>query len=719
MKKFLAILLCLAILCGFAVPVSAASPTKITLTPDKTTVAKGEKVTFTVSVQGDNLYTYLKVTVNYDTDLFKIGSRKNLLPDRWFGSNTTNVFAYADQYREAMKNDYEPEMFYDYAYVGNAFSFTLEAKVDCPDVSEVSITPVITHNDVPVSCTTNSVDVTVTGQHSWSTWTNGGENGHTRTCSKCSTPETAAHTWDKGKETKAATCKEAGVKTFTCTTTGCGATKTEPIAKLTTHNWGDWTKVDNDQHKRTCSTCGDSVAETDEHKWDDGKITKPATCATPGEKTYTCSVCKGTKVVPTDPDEGHTWGKWQNLNETEHKATCTVCQTATKTNKHKWNDGTVSKAATCKEYGVRTKTCTECGATKTESIPKLTEHDWGTWVKESDTKHKHTCKVCGDTVFESKDHDWNAGTVTKVATCKEDGVRTFTCTGCGAEKTESIPKLTEHAWGKWQNLDADNHKRTCTVCGEGVFETAKHGFAEKWTSDGTQHWHACADCDAKKDAANHTPGAAATETTAQRCTVCSRILKAALGHTHKWDTKYTTDAESHWYACSGCNEKKDAKAHDFANDCDGLCETCQYTRETTHKFGTEWTSDATGHWHACTSCGEKADVAEHAPGMEATETNAQTCTACGFELAPALGHTHVFSETWEKDGEKHWHVCACGEKSDEAAHEWNDQGNCPTCLAEKPAEPEKDSFPWLIVLLGVVAIGAAAVLVIVSKKKKN
>ena len=40
------------------------------------------------------------------------------------------------------------------------------------------------------------------------------------------------------------------------------------------------------------------------HKWDDGKVTKAATCTEAGEKTYTCTVCGKTKVVAI-PALGH------------------------------------------------------------------------------------------------------------------------------------------------------------------------------------------------------------------------------------------------------------------------------------------------------------------------------------------------------------------------------------------------------------------------------
>ena len=703
MKKLVAILLCAMLICSLAIPAFAAGAS-VSVSASKTTLQRGDTFTVTVSFSASENIKTASMKLSYDASVFEIvdgvyNENSNTLLQNFNGQGFVMQFKTEGTHSAQMG------------------VMTLKVKADAKlGSTTLSAIPSFKNGVATIDASSNSVAINITCDHSWGAWSKADETNHTRTCTKCQTTENAAHTWDNGKQSKAPTCKEEGEKTYTCTATGCGATKTEKIDKLTTHTWGDWTKENDSKHKHTCTVCN-TASESQDHTWDKGTVTKPATCKEEGVRTYTCSVCKGTKTEVIGKEEGHTWGKWEKVSDTQHKRTCTICDTGVQTENHAWNAGTVTKAATCKEEGERTIACTTCSATKIEKIDKLTTHTWGTWTKESDTKHKHTCTVCS-TASESADHTWNNGAVTKAATCKEEGVKTYTCTGCGATRTEKIDKLTTHTWGKWTEADATNHKRTCTVCE--VTETKAHGFATKWSTNKDQHWYACADCGAKKDAANHTPGAAATETSAQRCTVCNYIIKAALGHTHKWATKYTTDAESHWYACSGCNEKKDAKAHDFANDCDTLCETCQYTRETTHKFGTEWISDETGHWHACTSCGEKADAAEHAPGVEATETTAQTCTACGFELAPALGHTHVFGEVWEKDDANHWHVCACGEKAEEAAHEWNENGLCPTCLAEKPVEETATNggFPWWIILVAVLGVGAVVAIVIVAKKKK-
>ena len=87
-----------------------------------------------------------------------------------------------------------------------------------------------------------------------------------------------------------------------------------------------------------------------------------------------------------------------------------------------------------------------------------------------------------------------------------------------------------------------------------------------------------------------------------------------------------------------------------------------------------WQSDGTRHWHVC-ACGEEVDVAPHVPDRaEATETEAVTCTACGYIITPALGHvTHTPGEEWLADDTNHWHKCTgCTEKLGVAPHTYGD-----------------------------------------------
>lgn len=69
------------------------------------------------------------------------------------------------------------------------------------------------------------------------------------------------------------------------------------------------------------------------------------------------------------------------------------------------------------------------------------------------------------------DHVWDEGKVTKQPTCKETGIKTYTCTVCGETRTESIP-TTDHVWSSWKVVkeatadQAGQEERTCSVCGE-------------------------------------------------------------------------------------------------------------------------------------------------------------------------------------------------------------------------------------------------------------
>ncbi len=553
--------------------------------------------------------------------------------------------------------------------------------------------------------------------HSFGQWVKVDDGQHKRTCTVCKTEtETANHAWDGGKVTKAATCKDTGIRTYTCAT--CKGTKEEVIpVDPTAHKFGTtWTDADDNKHEMVCTVCKTEKKQED-HRYDAGKVTKDATCKDTGIRTYTCSVCKGTKeeVIPVDPT-AHKFGTtWTDVDDSKHEMVCTVCKTEKKQEDHRYDAGKVTKAATCKDTGIRTYTCADCKGTKEEVIPvDPTAHKLGAWMKQDDDLHVQNCTLC-NTLQKQESHAWDGGKVTKDATCKDTGIRTYTCSVCKGTKEEVIP-VKEHTFGKWESTGDTQHKRTCTMC-KTETETADHSFSDTWSKDEKQHFKAC-ECGAKKEAADHIPGPEATEQNPQLCTICNYIIKPQLGHTHIWDNKLTTDETGHWFACPGCNEKNEFKAHDFANDCDGLCETCRYTRVTEHKFGDQLVGDETGHFRACSVCGEKIDFAEHTPGEEATEDTAQTCTVCAYELVAALGHTHAFEEVWEKNAQTHWHGCVCGEKADEAEHEWAD-GACAVCGAQQPLhESEEPGFPWVIVVIAVLGVGAVIAAVVLLKKKK-
>ena len=84
---------------------------------------------------------------------------------------------------------------------------------------------------------------------------------------------------------------------------------------------------------------------------------------------------------------------------------------------------------------------------------------------------------------------------------------------------------------------------------------------------------------------------------------------------HSFATEWTSDTTDHWHKCANCDEISDKAAHVYDNDVDATCNTCGYERaaHTAHTAGTVWENDETNHWHVCTAsgCEEKLDTAAH------------------------------------------------------------------------------------------------------------
>ena len=244
-----------------------------------------------------------------------------------------------------------------------------------------------------------------------------------------------------------------------------------------------------------CSVCDEVLKEQTEvpalgHNWDSGKITKAATCTEAGVKTYTCTRCQKTKTEEIKAT-GHKEVKDAAVAATCEKAGktegshCSVCGKVIKAQKevpvlgHNWDAGKITKAATCTETGVKTYTCTRCQKTKTEEI-KATGHKEvkdaavaATCEKAGKTEGSH-CSVCGKVIKAQKEvpvlgHNWDAGKITKAATCTETGVKTHTCIRCQKTKTEEV-KATGHKFSAWKTsskatiYSPAKQTRECTSC---------------------------------------------------------------------------------------------------------------------------------------------------------------------------------------------------------------------------------------------------------------
>lgn len=156
---------------------------------------------------------------------------------------------------------------------------------------------------------------------------------------------------------------------------------------------------------------------------------------------------------------------------------------------------------------------------------------------------------------------------------------------------------------------------------------------------------------------------------------------------HNWNSTWSSDSFSHWHDCSICKVKGDIAAHTY----DQQVKTKAYEKSSatclsgttyymscvcgakgadTFEIGNKdpdnhsgilnnnWKSNDTNHWKEYSCCGAHAEEAAHTPGPAATEDTPQICTECGYELAPALEHTHDWG-AWISNGDgTHTRTCA-------------------------------------------------------------
>ncbi len=256
------------------------------------------------------------------------------------------------------------------------------------------------------------------------------------------------------------------------------------------HNWGETTyewKEDNSEvtASRTCRRCNNVESEIAQTT---SSVTKEATCEDKGETTYTAvfesEAFTKQERTETDIDAlGHLWSEWTTdkvATETEAGEMSRVCK---RDPEHHVDTKIIppighthvlsqveEKKAKCEEPGEMAHyECDSCGCLFTDAEGK--EQITGKDLMISATGHKRgtpekgevkqatcqfpggynlttRCADCGTVLavervvipMDPDAHTWDEGKITKEPTEKENGIRTFTCTGCGETKTEEISK---------------------------------------------------------------------------------------------------------------------------------------------------------------------------------------------------------------------------------------------------------------------------------------
>ena len=278
----------------------------------------------------------------------------------------------------------------------------------------------------------------------------------------------------------------------------------------------------------------------------------------------------------------------------------------------------------------------------------------------------------------------------------DDSTHKGTC-ACGAETTEAH-------YDRW--ADKCGRQPHCEKCDTDYGTPPEHEMIYEDRGE-SGHKPSCKHCDTYFFLEPHVGTSTCTE--AGTCSLCGGTIPA-LGH--DWATTLTNGGDTHYYACSRCDAKKDEAAHIYENwtkvddsNHKGKCAcgkektephsggtaTCQakakcadcgeeYGDYADHDWDTAWTTGDGKHWHKCKTpgCTAKKDEAEHSGGTATCQAKAK-CEKCGEEYGDYADHD--WDTAWTTGDGKHWHKCktpGCTAKKDEAEH----SGGTATCQAK-------------------------------------
>ena len=274
---------------------------------------------------------------------------------------------------------------------------------------------------------------------------------------------------------------------------------------------------------------------------------------------------------------------------------------------HTYGSAVITKQPTCTSEGTKTKTCTQCGATVTETIAKLS-HSYTTTVVAptctADGYTLHKCSVCGtsykDNTTKATGHSYGNSVVTKQPTCTAEGTKTKTCTKCNVTVTETIPK-TSHKYADTvvaPTCTTDGYTlHKCSVCGTSYKDS---------TTKATGHSY-------RNSVVTKQPTCTAEGTKTKTCTKCNATVTETIA---KLSHSYTTTVVA------------------------PTCTTDGYTLHKCSVCGTSYkdnTTKATGHSYG-------NSVVTKQPTCTSEGTAIKTCTKCNAtvtEKLPAKGHTAV------------------------------------------------------------------------------
>lgn len=620
MKRIVVSLLILAIMISLLpTHIFAATPTKFTITPDKTEAHPGDTITYTVKMSAVQKIAGMKFKFNIPEGLTFIEGKEEeglatklkavkaefvtdsrvfvVTGGNYTSTEDTTLMTFKCSVNEGTTGNKEvsfiiddEENFFDTSYNN------IDIEYSNPG-STVAITP------KPISSTGITLNKTKLSL----------EKGKSETLTATVTPENSTDTitWESSDKTKSTvdnngkvTAIAEGTTTITAKTTSgktatCTVTVTKPICKHTN-------KTTIPAKAATCTEKGNNEYKICD---DCGKVFKA------DGVTETTVEAEKTKAL------GHDFSI-PRANETQH-----------------WNE------------------CSRCGIADTK-INHIGEGDYG---KDS-TKH---WKVCGcGTKVDEEEHKASAPVKEneKLATCTADGSHdeVVYCSVCGYKmsSTNKVDKATGHTAG--EPVKENEKPATCTT--KGTYDEVIY----------------CKVCNTKisstpktTPATGHTPGepvkeniVPATHTTKGTynevvyCKVCNAKISTTPKETPMiphdvTDVAWSSDEINHWKEC-GCGTKVDVSAHiagktvkenivpatctaDGNHDEVIYCTVCKKEMSRTKK-----TDKATGHTEGETV---KENIVPATCTKDGSHDEVVKCKTCGAEISrtkktdKATGHT--------------------------------------------------------------------------------
>ncbi len=152
---------------------------------------------------------------------------------------------------------------------------------------------------------------------------------------------------------------------------------------------------------------------------------------------------------------------------------------------HDYGEWEITKDATCTTDGSKERCCT-CGEKQTASI-SATGHTIVSInaIEASCTSDGYTdgksCSTCGEIIIAPQkiaaSHKYNDGVITQEASCTEDGIKTYTCSACNNNYTETIKG--GHNWNDATCTEAKTCSKCNTTSGDALGHTCVTGICSR------------------------------------------------------------------------------------------------------------------------------------------------------------------------------------------------------------------------------------------------